>query len=275
MNTKFFNDAVIGNKNIKATFSDRGEMLRIYYPKVDYKQFVDTFQVGLKINDSAIVYLHEDINNKYNQYYTENTNILNTEIENTYFNLKTKQTDFVTIKNSILVKKYTFTNNNKIDLDLKLLARIKLLSNSNNMVSAKVIENGIVQYDHEYYFATFAKQNIDGHRINDVENVIKDAILEDKDYIGMSNDSAISYSLGVLKPGESVEFLLYILIEENKNFKTIDELEEKIANLKKLDAKKEYEQAKKYWSNYLSKHDSLKIDDDQNKNVSQKVKEIY
>ena len=82
MNTKFFNDAVIGNKNIKATFSDRGEMLRIYYPNVDYKQFVDTFQVGLKINDSAIVYLHEDINNKYNQYYTENTNILNTEIEN-------------------------------------------------------------------------------------------------------------------------------------------------------------------------------------------------
>ena len=140
MNTKFFNDAVIGNKNIKATFSDRGEMLRTYYPNVDYKQFVDTFQVGLKINDSAIVYLHEDINNKYNQYYTENTNILNTEIENTYFNLKTKQTDFVTIKNSILVKKYTFTNNNKIDLDLKLLARIKLLSNSNNMVSAKVIE---------------------------------------------------------------------------------------------------------------------------------------
>ncbi len=275
MNTKFFNDAVIGNKNIKATFSDRGEMLRIYYPNVDYKQFVDTFQVGLKINDSAIVYLHEDINNKYNQYYTENTNILNTEIENTYFNLKTKQTDFVTIKNSILVKKYTFTNNNKIDLDLKLLARIKLLSNSNNMVSAKVIENGIVQYNHEYCFATFAKQNIDGHRINDVENVIKDAILEDKDYIGMSNDSAISYSLGVLKPGESVEFLLYILIEENKDFKTIDELEEKIANLKKLDAKKEYEQAKKYWSNYLSKHDSLKIDDDQNKNVSQKVKEIY
>ena len=77
MNTKFFNDAVIGNKNIKATFSDRGEMLRIYYPNVDYKQFVDTFQVGLKINDSAIVYLHEDINNKYKR--ENNARLLNHE----------------------------------------------------------------------------------------------------------------------------------------------------------------------------------------------------
>ncbi len=275
MSNKFFNDAVIGSKNVKATFSNKGEILRMYYPNVDYKQFLDTFHIGMKINDSAIIYLHNDINNKYEQYYTEGTNILNTEIENTYFNIKIKQTDFVTIKNNILVKRYTFTNNNKIELDLKLIAHSKLLSNSNNMVSAKVIENGLIQYNHEYSFVTFAKQSIDGHRLNDVDNFIRDAVLQDKDYIGMSNDSAISYSIGVLQPGEQVEFSLYILIEENKNFKTIDELEEKIANLKKIDSKKEYEQAKRYWNNYLSKHDSLKIDDSQNKSINQKVKDIY
>ena len=275
MNNKFFNDAVIGNKNIKATYSKQGEMLRLYYPSVDYKQFINKFKVGMKINDSAIIYLHEDINNKYNQYYTENTNILNTEIENTYFNLKVKQTDFITIKNNIIVRKYTFTNNNKIDLDLKMIVRSNLISNTNDMISAKVIEKGMIQYNHEYYFATFAKQNINGHRINDVENIIRDAILQDKDYIGMSNDSAISYFVGILKPGESVEFALYMLIEENKNQKTIDEIEEKITNLQKIDLKKEHEQTKKYWNNYLNKHDSLKIDDEQNKNISQKVKEIY
>lgn len=275
MSNKFFNDAIIGNKNIKSTFSSKGEMLRMYYPNVDYRQFLDMFHIGMKINDSAIIYMHDDINNKYEQYYTEGTNILNTEIENTYFNIKIKQTDFVTIKNNILVKKYTFTNNNKIELDLKLIARSKLLSNSNNMVSAKIIENGLIQYNHEYSFVTFAKQNIDGHRLNDVDNFIRDAVLQDKDYIGMSNDSAISYSIGLLQPGEKVEFSLYIYIEENKNFKTIDELEEKITNLKKIDSKKEYEQTKKYWNNYLSKHDSLKIDDSQNKSINQKVKDIY
>lgn len=64
-------------------------------------QFIDYFETGIKINDSGIVYLHNDINNIYNQYYTEDTNILNTEILNTYFNLKIKQTDFVLLKDSV------------------------------------------------------------------------------------------------------------------------------------------------------------------------------
>ena len=94
MSNKFFNDAVIGNKNVRATFSSTGELLRAYYPSVDFKQFVDFFHVGMKVNDSAIIYLHQDINNRYNQYYTENTNILNTEIENTYFNIKIRQIEY-------------------------------------------------------------------------------------------------------------------------------------------------------------------------------------
>ena len=60
---------IVGNKNIRATFSKRGELLRVYYPNVDFKQFIDFFHVGVKINDSAIIYLHADINNRYDQYY--------------------------------------------------------------------------------------------------------------------------------------------------------------------------------------------------------------
>ena len=105
MNNKFFNDAIIGNKNIKATFSKKGELLRAYYPAVDFKQFIDFYNVGVKINDSAIIYLHDDINNRYAQYYTENTNILNTEIENTYFNLKVRQTDFAVLNKNVIVRR--------------------------------------------------------------------------------------------------------------------------------------------------------------------------
>ena len=52
MKTKYFNDAIIGNKNIRATISKRGEILRLYYPYIDYRQFIDELMVGLKINDS-------------------------------------------------------------------------------------------------------------------------------------------------------------------------------------------------------------------------------
>ena len=275
MSNKFFNDAIIGNKNIRATFSSTGELLRAYYPNVDFKQFIDFFHVGMKINDSAIIYLHEDINNRYCQYYTENTNILNTEIENTYFKLKVRQTDFALTKENVIVKKYTFVNGNKLDLNLRFLVRSKLLSNHNNMVSGKVIDNGLIQYNHDFSFCTSSNKDISGHRINDTQNYIRDAVLNDKDYIGMSDDSAISYDLGTLKSGDQIDFTLFIYVENNSNLKNMEELEEKIETLKRIDANKEYSQAKRYWTNYLDKHDGLKIKECNNSIVNEKVKEIY
>src|SRR5690625_1325045 len=102
MKNKYFNDAIIGGKNITASYTKNGELLRRMHNTTDFRQFLDCFHTGVKINDSCIIYLHEDQNNYYKQYYTEDTNILNTEIENTYFSLNIKQTDFVSIKNSVL-----------------------------------------------------------------------------------------------------------------------------------------------------------------------------
>ena len=117
MENKYLNEAIIGNKKIIATFTSKGEMQRIYFPSRDNKQYINYFHTGVKINESDLIYLHDDINNTYKQYYDTDTNILNTEITNTYFNLKILQTDFVLIKENVLLKKYTFFNEGKIDLN--------------------------------------------------------------------------------------------------------------------------------------------------------------
>mgnify|MGYP004695868737 FL=1 len=107
---KYLNEAIIGNKDILATFSGKGELLRLSFPNRENRQYLNYFHTGVKVNDSDLIYLHDDINNTYVQYYDTDTNILNTEITNTYFNLKVLQTDFITIKEDIFVKKYTFMN---------------------------------------------------------------------------------------------------------------------------------------------------------------------
>ena len=127
MKTKYFNDAIIGNKNLKATFSKKGELLRLYYPNIDYRQFIDEFMVGIKVNDSRLINLADDVNNIYSQNYIEQTNILNTEITNTYFNLKVVQTDCISTKENILIKRYKFINNNNIKLNIDLLLHSKYL----------------------------------------------------------------------------------------------------------------------------------------------------
>ena len=124
---KYFNEAIVGNQKMIATFTAKGEMQRLYFPCKDNRQYINFFHTGVKINNSDLIYLHDDINNVYKQYYDTDTNILNTEITNTYFNLKVLQTDFVMIKENVLVKKYIFVNDGKINLDTKFFIHSELL----------------------------------------------------------------------------------------------------------------------------------------------------
>ena len=64
---KYLNEAMIGNKNILATYTLKGELQRMYYPTKDNRQYIDFFECGVKVNDSNLIYLHDDINNQYKQ----------------------------------------------------------------------------------------------------------------------------------------------------------------------------------------------------------------
>ena len=164
---KYLNEAIVGNKNMLVTYSEKGEMLRMYYPTKDNRQYLSFYHTGIKINDSDLIYLHDDINNVYKQYYDVNTNILNTEITNTYFNLIVLQTDFVPIKENVLVRKYTIINEGNIDLNIKFYVHSELLSDRNNWVSCKVTDYGMMQYTHDFMVSTISQeQKICMHQIN-------------------------------------------------------------------------------------------------------------
>ena len=270
---KYFNDAIIGNQNILASYTKNGEILRIFYPNRDYKQILDFLHTGLKINDSRLVYLHQDINNVYEQNYEKGTNILQTEIVNTYFNIKIIQKDYVVMKENIIVKKYKFINENTIDLNLNFIVHSGLISSPNNRVSGMCKNDTLMQYNYDYTMCTFSKEKLLSSQINNVKNNIADGQIGDKDYVGMSADSAISYNLGTLKPGNTREFELYIYINDNKN--NLDTLEKTIDRIRKIDFKVEYESVKKYWRKYLKDHNTINLDDLAETPKNMKIKQIY
>ena len=158
MSDKYLNEAIVGNKNMIATFTGKGELQRLYFPSKDNRQYINFFRTGVKLNQSDLIYLHDDINNIYKQYYDTDTNVLNTEVTNTYFNLTVVQTDFMLLKENVLVKRYAFLNEGSIDLDTKFYIHSELLSDKNNHVSCKVIDNGMIQYAHDFAVSTFAKR---------------------------------------------------------------------------------------------------------------------
>ena len=272
MENKYLNEAIIGNKNMLATFTGKGELQRLYFPSKDNKQYINFFHAGVKINTSDLIYLHDDINNVYKQYYDTDTNILNTEITNTYFNLKVVQTDYIILKENVLVKKYTFLNEGKLDLETKFYIHSELLSDQNNLVSCKTLDNGMMQYAHDFAVSTFAKGNkIASHQIHGSKETIKRCEIQDKDYIGMSKDSSICYDLGVIKPQEKKTLEICILVDENRN---ISAMEDEVDRITKIDLNKEYTNVKSYWRKYVKEHNGLNLKEPQN-SYEERIYEIY
>ena len=270
---KYLNEAIIGNGKILATFSYKGEMLRLSYPNCDNRQYLNYFHTGVKVNDSNIIYLHDDINNTYVQYYDIDTNILNTEITNTYFNLKIVQTDFVSIKEDVLIKKYSFINESHIDQDIKFLIHSELLTDQNNFISGLEIDRGMIQFAHDFSIATFAKgDNLFNCQINNSNNNINTGIIGGKDYIGMSKDSSISFDIGLIHPGERKDLDICVYIDENK--KTMNKFIDEIERIKKIDFYKEYNDVKAYWRKYVKEHNGLKLGEPQN-SYEEKMIQIY
>ena len=270
---KYLNEAIIGNKSVLATYTDKGELQRLYYPERSIGQYIDFSHIGVKINDSDLIYVHDDINNTYKQYYDVNTNILNTEITNTYFELKILQTDFIPIKENVLIRRFTLINENSIDLEVKFLIHQKLLSSDNNFVGCKLVENGMIQYAHDFMLSTICKnKKLLSHQIHGSINNIRTGEIWDKDYIGMSTDSSISYDMEIIKPGEKKQIDIFILIQPQPN--QMKELENEIDRIEKLDFDNEYIKTKNYWRKYLKAHDKIKINEPKN-TYEEKILEIY
>ena len=273
MSNKYLNEAIIGNKSMLATLSLKGELQRLYFPDRDNRQYLNYYHAGIKVNDSDFIYLHDDINNTYKQYYDSATNILNTEITNTYFKIKVLQTDFMPLKHDVLVRRYEFINDNSIDLNLNFLIHSELLSDDNNYVSAKIVDGGMIQYTHDFTVSTFAKgYKLLSHQINGSKDTIRSGIIYDKDYIGMSKESSISYDIGTIKPSEKK--VIEICIACNENAKVINRVEDEIEKIKKLDINKEYSKTKSYWRKYVKDHNGLNMKEPKN-SYEEKIYETY
>lgn len=272
MRTKYFNNGVVGNQNIKASFTNTGELIRLLYGAADYKQFVDTFQTGVKVNDSEIIYLHQDCNNEYVQNYIENTNILETQIYNKYFKLRIKQTDFIPVDEKVLIKKYTFRNDNCYDLKVDFIAYSKILTDINNDTSGFIKENSLIQYNHDFSICTFSNTNLSSSQVNGVTNNLHTGVISGKDYIGMSPDSAISYDLEVIKPGEEKEITLFMFITKNKVINVLNDLDSEIDRIKRFNVDKMLSDTIEYWKKYLKDHDEMKVNE---KNINESIKRIY
>ena len=224
--SKYFNNAIIGNSKILGCLNENGELIRLYYPNIDYFQNIDCFRMGFA-KDGQIKWFDESYEKK--QYY--NGNIVYTEMKLDEYEIL--QRDYILMKKNIVVRKLKF--NKKANLFLYS----KLNSDVNKKVSSMVVDNTLIQYCQEMYMATFSNEKIAKYQINNSKNALNNGELNPEDYIGMSEDAAILYK-------DVNEITLYIAFENN-----LKEVLKTVEWSKKQEENLLYDSTQKYWSDYL------------------------
>ena len=62
------------------------------------------------------------------------------------------------IDKNILIRKYKFKNNSKIDLHINLIAYSKVISSFNNMAGGLCCDDALIQYSHNFVYAIMSNQ---------------------------------------------------------------------------------------------------------------------
>lgn len=222
---KYFNNAIIGNSSVLGCITNHGELIRLYYPSIDYFQNIDMYNYGV-ILDEKVKWLSDA--NLITQYY--DTNILYTELE--MEGIKVIQKDYVLPDQNIFVRKLAF------DKKVNLFLYSRLNSNINRMISGMVVKDALIQYCQEFYMSTFANKEMSNYQINNAN--FENTELNSEDYIGMSSSAAIRYD-------DTDEITLYISLE-----KTLKTTLNVINKIKKVSENELCIETKKYWNEYIS-----------------------
>ncbi|MCG8501720.1 MAG: glycoside hydrolase, partial [Firmicutes bacterium] len=152
----YFNDAVIGNGRVLACIDRRGELVRLFWPHIDYPQHVESFQLGIYFpgNSYSTKWLHHDEWHR-EQQYVKDTNILQTTYTNYDIGFKIMCTDFVTMAEDVMIRNIEIENISEQEKNINLLAFSHFISNATDLRSTlfDFEADCLVHYRHNYYFA--------------------------------------------------------------------------------------------------------------------------
>ena len=265
---KYINEAFIGNEKVRVTFDDHGKVLRILYPDPDHKQFINYVDFALKIN-GHILYLNDGVN-KYAQKYIDKTNILCTEIINEEKEIQVNILDFCPLGENVYIRNLEIINLSKNEREISVIINSNTISSENYEISGYIKNDALIQYSKEYSISYFSKNDIDKFEVNNLESKINPDEFQNKDYIGLSNISAISFKPFYLKAKERKNFPIFIHLNDNNENSLLNQLDTEIIRLRKNNLKDLIEKRKKYDQRYVRKHSEHKIS-----KFPKKVREIY
>lgn len=250
MAKSYFNSMITGNSAMLACVDDRGELIRLFWPDIDYLQHIGRLTVGLNCPQlrQETLWLHSD-EWKAEQHYTEDTNIAVTAYFSDQFGLKITQSDFVLPDQSVLMRCYEVENTGALSMEAGFTVYSSAVS-TNSQPGCILYEHSLsalIHYKHDYYYSISSGIKAAGYQLGgNAEHNAGRGGLQGHDVIGMMHDGALQWEKKQLAAGEKIKFVIYICLARDLN--TLKALTWKTIWSDPLEAK---EKTAGYWRDYL------------------------
>lgn len=111
MKKDFLIDAIVGNSRLLACIGEKGELQRLYWPRIDTPQNIGKDKLALVIDNTEVYWL-SDAEWQTKSAYLPNTNIYQAVLENERIAVKIKLTIFTMPEEDVLVRRLEITNAN-------------------------------------------------------------------------------------------------------------------------------------------------------------------
>lgn len=247
----YFNSAIIGNSRILACVSDKGEIVRFFWPNIDYLQHIEKLVMGLFPTDrkSGASWLGEG---KWNacQEYIDDSNVLKTTYSNDEIGMDAEQVDLVLPGADVLIRHYEIKNRG---LEAKETGFIVYSSftTSNQDIRGSLFDfdnEALIHYRHGSYISISGDRDVYQFQLgNNAYEAANNAGLYGADSIGMMADAAISWKLGEIRPGETKSFTFYICVSS-----TLQGVKELAGGTRKYNWHEKYNLTLDYWKGFFN-----------------------
>ena len=256
----YFNNAIIGNSSMLGCLSDRGELVRLFWPNIDYPQHIEKFKVGIFFGDRkySTLWLDEEVW-QCRQHYIEHTNVLQTIYHNKDIGMVISQTDFVLQEKDVLVRLYGIENINakpdnnakpENEIDLGIIIYSSFISNNQDIRGSLFDDHNeaLIHYRHGYYLSISSNTLIHKFQLgNNPLEAARSTDLHGFESVGMMPDAAVSWIVGSIAPGTKKSFAVYICASES-----LKELKRLTSAVRNYDMFLELEKVKNYWKSYIN-----------------------
>lgn len=253
----YFNNGIIGNSGMLGCISDSGELIRLFWPHIDYPQHIEKFNVGIYENEKRGSTRWLDSEGwQHEQHYAGDTNILQTVFNDKSRGIRVTQSDFAAADMDLMVRYYEVVNESEEQLDIGFTVYSSAIS-TNPQLTGTIYDSSLdalIHYRNNYYISVSSDMEVKQFQLgSNAFGCASEAELSGFDTVGMMQDGALIWEPFKIGPGGKKQFALYICAAH-----TIKDVKKLIKEAAASDPSEMYNLTASYWEKYLKSAKTVK-----------------